>query len=99
MRFDLVQFLTSITGVSSITAVSLLAVKKYDLAAVVFTALTIGAVGVLWERYSRKAGTPLDLRALTKNRLPDQEDLEFIITHSPYPFLAAATYLLAKRKS
>ena len=99
MRFDLVQFLTSITGLSSITAGSLLAARRYNLAAAVFTALAIGSVGVLWERYSRKSGSSLDLRTFSKKRLPDQEELEFIVAHSPYPFLAAAAYFLAKKKS
>ncbi|OGY22488.1 MAG: hypothetical protein A2126_02060 [Candidatus Woykebacteria bacterium GWB1_45_5] len=99
MRLDLVQFLTSITGISSITAVSLLAVKKYDLAATIFTALTIGAVGALWERYSRKSGAPLDLRAFRDKRLLDQEETEFVITHSPYPLLALFAYFLAKKRA
>ena len=99
MRFNWIEFLTSITGVSTITAVSLLAAKKYDLAAAVFAALTIGAVGVFWERYSQRSGSPLNLKVIMKKRLLDKDEIEFIITHSPYPFLAAATYLLAKRKS
>jgi hypothetical protein len=99
MRFDFVNFLTSVTGVSSITATSLLVAKKYDLATVVFTALTIGSLGVLWERYSRKSGAPLDLKVFSKKILPEREETEFMVTHAPYVILATISYLLARRKT
>ena len=73
MNFDPKQFLTSITGVSAVVGISLLATRKFDLASVVFTAVSLGAAGVLWERYSRRAGLPLDLGAITKKRLLEQE--------------------------
>jgi hypothetical protein len=98
MRFSTSEFITSITGISTITGASLLAIRKYDLAALVFTFLTVGSLGVIWERYSRKAGSPLDLKVLTKKALPEKDEIDFILIHSPYPFLAAAAYILAKRR-
>jgi len=99
MRFNISQFITSVTGLSTIAGTSLLLTRKYDWAAIVFTVLTIGSLGVIWERYSRKAGAPLDIKVFLKKSLPEKEELEFIITHSPYPFLAGATYLLSKKKN
>jgi hypothetical protein len=99
MRFDFFEYLTSVTGITSLAAASLLVTKKYDLAAVTFTALSLGAAGVLWERYSRKAGAPLDLKVFSKRRLPEQEEIDFILSHSPFPFLAVLSYLLARKRS
>lgn len=98
MKDKLYQFLTSITGVSMITGTTLLAAKKYNLAYAVFAALALGSIGVLWERYSRKTGSALDLRVLVKKEKLDKEEMEFLLTHLPYPFLAGLSYYLSNKK-
>jgi len=98
MKEKTIEFFSSITGISTITATTLLATKKYDLAAILFTALSLGAIGVLWERYSRKAGAPLNITAFAKKGIPDKDELEFLAVHFPQIILAATAYLLAKRK-
>ena len=99
MRFNISQFITSVTGISTIAGVSLLATRKYDLAAIVFTMLSVGAAGIIWERYSRNAGSALDLKVFTRKTMPEKDDIDFMLTHSPYPFLALVSYVLAKRRT
>jgi len=98
MKEKTIEFFSSITGISTITAATLLATKKYDLAAILFTVLSLGAAGVLWERYSRKAGAPLNIKAFAKKGIPDKDELDFLAAHSPQIILAATAYYLAKRK-
>jgi hypothetical protein len=97
MKEKTIEFLSSITGISTITAATLLATKKYDLAAILFAALSLGVVGVLWERYSRKAGAPLNIKAFAKKGIPDKDEVEFLAVHSPQIILAATAYFLSKR--
>lgn len=93
------QFLNSITGVSALGALSLLAARKFNLAAILFGALAAGSVGVAWDRYSTKSGSALDIRVIKKRRRPDDGELAFILTHAPYAFLAVLSYLLGQRLS
>ncbi|OGY25016.1 MAG: hypothetical protein A2Y57_02505 [Candidatus Woykebacteria bacterium RBG_13_40_7b] len=99
MKDKLYQFLTSITGVSTLTGTALLATKRYNLATAVFAALALGSVGVLWERYSRKAGSALDLKVFLKKERIDKEEMGFLLTHLPYSFLAGLSYYLANKKN
>ena len=98
MKDKLYQFLTSITGVSTLTGTALLATKRYNLATAVFAALALGSFGVLWERYSRKSGSALDLKVFLKKEGIDKEEMEFLVAHLPYPFLAGRSYYLAKKE-
>ncbi|MEX0617264.1 MAG: hypothetical protein WD231_05725 [Candidatus Woykebacteria bacterium] len=100
MKFNHAQFINSITGVSTAAGVLLLMYKRYDLAALAFTLLSAGAAGVLWERYTSRSGHPLSLKALTTKRLPERNgEIDFALTHLPYPTLAAISFFLAKRKA
>jgi hypothetical protein len=99
MKNKFSEFIGSITGVSSITALCLLAAKKYDAAAMLFAVVSVGAAGILWERYSRKAQAPLNFKAFSKRRMLDGDELQFLIAHSPHVILAAASYFLAKQKA
>jgi hypothetical protein len=92
------QFLNSITGLSALTGASLLITRRYNLAAAIFAALALGSTGVAWDRYSTKSGAPLDIRVFGKKRLPDQDEMDFIVTHLPYAFLAVACYYLGKNQ-
>lgn len=93
------EFISSITGISSIAALGLLVAKKYDAATMLFTVISIGAAGILWERYSRKAHATLNIKAFSKRRPLDRDDLEFLIAHSPHIILAATSYFLARQRA
>lgn len=91
------NFVNSITGLSALTAVSLILLKRFDLAGAVLAALTLGSVGVAWDRYSTKSGAPLAVSSFQMKRLPDEEELVFIVTHAPYAVLALISFWANKR--
>ncbi len=93
------DFLNSITGLSAITGVTLVLLRRYELAAAIFAALVAGSVGVSWDRYSTKAGSPLQISSFKKKRSLDEDEISFITTHAPYVFLAAISYLLSRKTS
>lgn len=99
MKFNVLQFTNSMTGVSAIVGATLIVAKRYDLAAAVFIALSIGSAGVLWERYSRRVGSHMSLKAFLRKEKPVWEgEVDFLVNHLPYATLAAVSYFLAKRK-
>ncbi len=89
--------MNSITAWTALAGVSLLLFRQFRLASLVFAALTLGSLGVVWERYSAKSGSALDIRVFKKKRLPDDGELEFIVGHLPYLLLAAASHYLGSR--
>lgn len=91
------QFVNSITGITALTGASLLLLRKFDLAALLFGSLALGSFGVAWDRYTTKSGWALDIRAFRKKRLPDEEELEFILTHVPYAVLSVASYFAGRK--
>lgn len=91
------DYMNSVTGLSALTGVGLVFLKRFDLAALAFGALAIGAAGVAWDRYSTKSGAALDIRSFQKLRLPDEEETGFIVSHVPYVFFAVVS-LYADRK-
>lgn len=99
MKFDPVKYVNSITGVSTIVGATLFATRKYDLATALFIALSIGSTGVLWERYSRRVGSHMNLKAfLSKEKPVWNGELDFLVNHLPYPSLAAISYFLSKKQ-
>jgi hypothetical protein len=98
MKFNAIQFVNSITGLSAITGATLIATKRYDIATILFAALSIGSAGIIWERYSKRVGSHLSLKALASKEKPTWEgELDFATCHLPYPVMAALAYFLSKR--
>jgi hypothetical protein len=97
VNFSTENFINSITGLSALASLSLLAARRYDVAAALLAALTVGSAGVAWDRYSTKSGSPLDIRVLRGRRRPDSDELHFIVTHLPYAFLALFSYAAARK--
>ncbi|HSX57957.1 MAG TPA: hypothetical protein VLE47_01635 [Candidatus Saccharimonadales bacterium] len=92
IQTDPEHFINSITAWTAIVGMSLLLLRQFRLASLVFAALSLGSAGVVWDRYSTKSGSSMDIRVFKKRRVPDESEMEFIVGHLPYLFLAAASY-------
>lgn len=76
----------------------MIAFLKRLLPSFTFTCMAGAGVAIVWADYSRRAGKPLDVRAILSGKRPTASELFGIITHLPQFIIGLVALLLVARR-